>query len=155
MFYFNSLRPSNAYMQSTHCPYNGHYWRLLFLLEVVEPEFFSLAFSVQLILYRYEVRCSISTHWGRVTNICVSNLSIIVWDNAFPPDRHQAIVLTNAGILLIRTRGTILSEILSGIDIFAFKNAFENVVCEFLSRPKFVNSLLFYEQNVSGSKAHT
>ena len=39
------------------------------------------------------------THWGRVTHICVSELSIIGSDNDLSPDRRQAIIWTNAGIL--------------------------------------------------------
>ena len=41
------------------------------------------------------------THWGRVTHICVSNLTIIGSDTGLSPDRRQAIIWTNAGILLI------------------------------------------------------
>ena len=60
--------------------------------------------------------------WGRVTHICVSKLTIIVpEDNGLSPDRRQAIVWTNAGILLIRTLGTNFSEILSEIHTFPFK----------------------------------
>ena len=40
------------------------------------------------------------THWGRVTHICVSKLTIIGSDNDLSPGRHQAITWTNAGILL-------------------------------------------------------
>ena len=39
------------------------------------------------------------THWGRVTHICVGNLTIIVSDNGLSPDRRQAIIWTNAGLL--------------------------------------------------------
>ena len=46
------------------------------------------------------------THWGRVTHICVSKLTIIGSDNGLSPGRRQAIVWTNDGILLIRTLGT-------------------------------------------------
>ena len=41
------------------------------------------------------------THWGRVTHISVSKLTIIGSDNGLAPSRRQAIILTNAGILLI------------------------------------------------------
>ena len=41
------------------------------------------------------------THEGRVTHICVSKLTIIGSDNGLSPDRRQAIIWTNAGILLI------------------------------------------------------
>ena len=61
------------------------------------------------------------THWGRVTHICVSKLTIIGSDNGLSPGRHQAIIRTNAGILLIGTLGTNFSEILSEIHTFSFK----------------------------------
>ena len=45
--------------------------------------------------------CSVKTHWGRVTHICVGKLTNIGSDNGLSPGRHQAIIWTNAGILLI------------------------------------------------------
>ena len=63
----------------------------------------------------------ILTHWGRVTHICVSKQTIIGSDNSLSPGRRQAIIWTNAGILLIRTLGTNFSEILIEIRIFSFK----------------------------------
>ena len=32
------------------------------------------------------------THWGRVTHICISKLTIIGSDNGLSPDQRQAIV---------------------------------------------------------------
>ena len=61
------------------------------------------------------------THWGRVTHICVSNLTIIGSDNGLLPDRPQAIIWTNAGLLLIGPLGTNFSEILIEILTFSFK----------------------------------
>ena len=61
------------------------------------------------------------THWGRVTHICVSNLTIIGSDNGLSPDRRQAIIWTNAGILLIGPPGTNFNEILIEIHTFSFK----------------------------------
>ena len=61
------------------------------------------------------------THWGRVTHICVGNLTIIGPDNGLSPGRCQAIIWTNAGILLIEPWGTNFSEILIGIHTFSFK----------------------------------
>ena len=61
------------------------------------------------------------THWGRVTHICVSQLTIIGSDNCLSPGWRQAIIWTNAGILLIRTLGTNFSEILGKILSFSFK----------------------------------
>ena len=63
----------------------------------------------------------ILSHWGRVTHICVSDLTIIGSDNGLSPGRHQAIIRTNARILLIRPLGTNFSEILIEILIFSFK----------------------------------
>ena len=52
------------------------------------------------------------THWGRVTHICVNKLTIIGSDNGLSPGRRQAIIWTNAGLLLIGPLGTNFSEIL-------------------------------------------
>ena len=63
-------------------------------------------------------------HWGRVTHICVGILTIIGSDNGLSPGRRQAIIWTNAGILLIlrnklRNLGTNFSEILGDIHSFS------------------------------------
>ena len=55
------------------------------------------------------------THWGRVTHICVSELTIIGSDNGLSPGRRQAIIWKNAGVLLIESLGTNFSEIAIGI----------------------------------------
>ena len=52
------------------------------------------------------------THWGRVTHISVGKLTIIGSDNGLSPGRRQAIIWTNAGILLIEPLATKFSEIL-------------------------------------------
>ena len=65
-------------------------------------------------------RKCILTHWGRVTHICVGNLTIIVPDNGLSPGRRQAIIWTNAGILLIGPWGTSFSEMLIEINTFSF-----------------------------------
>ena len=61
------------------------------------------------------------THWGRVTHICVSRLTIIGSDNGLSPDRRQAIIWTNVGLLLIGPLGTNFSEIVIEILTFSFK----------------------------------
>ena len=61
------------------------------------------------------------THWGWVTHICASKLTIIGSDNGSAPGRRQAIIWTNAGILLIGPFGTNSSEIFIEIYIFPFK----------------------------------
>ena len=57
----------------------------------------------------------ILANWG------VTKLTIIGPDNGLSPGRRQAIIWTNAGILLIRTPGTNFSGILSEIHTFSFK----------------------------------
>ena len=59
------------------------------------------------------------THWGQVTHICFGKLIIIGSNNGLSPWRRQAIIWTNAGILLIGSLGTNFSEIIIGIQIFS------------------------------------
>ena len=61
------------------------------------------------------------THWGWVTHICVSKLTIIGSDNGLSPGRRQAIIWANAGMLLIGPLGIKYSGILMEIDTFPFK----------------------------------
>ena len=56
-----------------------------------------------------------------MTHIFVSRLTIIGSDYDLPPDRRQAIIWTNARILLTGPLGTNFSEILIEILIFSFK----------------------------------
>ena len=57
-----------------------------------------------------------TTHWIRVTHVCVSELAIIGTDNGLSPGLRQVIILTHAGIL-----GYKLSEILIEIHTFSSK----------------------------------
>ena len=61
------------------------------------------------------------THWGRVTHICVNDLTNIGSDNGLSPARRQAIIWTNAGILLTGPIGTKFSEIFIEIHTSSFK----------------------------------
>ena len=47
-------------------------------------------------------------------------------------DRRQAIEWANAGLLLVRTLGTLLDEIVDEIHTYAIiqENAIENIVCD-------------------------
>ena len=56
-----------------------------------------------------------------MTHICVGKLSIIDSDNGLSPVRRQAIIWTNAGMLLIGPLGTNFSEILIEILTLSFK----------------------------------
>ena len=61
-----------------------------------------------------------STHWGRVTHLCVSKLTIIGSNNGLSPGRRQAVIRTNAGILLLRPLVTNFNEMLIEILTFLF-----------------------------------
>ena len=56
-----------------------------------------------------------------MTHICISDITIIGSDNGLSPGRRQAIIRTNAGILLIRALGIKVSEILSEHHVFSYK----------------------------------
>ena len=62
-------------------------------------------------------------------HICVRKLTIIVPDNGLSPCRRQAIIWSNAGILLIQTIGTDFGEILSESPIFSFKKMHLKMLC--------------------------
>ena len=72
-------------------------------------------------LFTRTIESAFLTHWGRVTHKCVSKLTIIGSDNGLSPDRRQAIIWTNVGLLLIRPLGKNFSEILIEILTFSFK----------------------------------
>ena len=55
------------------------------------------------------------THWGQWTHTCVNKLIIIGSDNGLSPGRHQAIIWTNALILLTGPLGANVSEILNAL----------------------------------------
>ena len=54
-------------------------------------------------------------------HICVNKLTIIGSDNGLSPDWRQAIIWTNAGLLLIGPLGTNFSEILIEMLTFSLK----------------------------------
>ena len=72
-----------------------------------------------------EITCCYQlTHWGCVTQICIGNITIICSYNGLSPDWRQAIIWTNAGLLLLEPLGT---EILILILAFSFKKMHFNV----------------------------
>ena len=75
--------------------------------------------------YQYKIL----THWGQVTHICVSKLTAIGSDNGLSPCRCQAVIWTNAIILLIRILAANFSEILSYSHIFSFNKMRLKVSC--------------------------
>ena len=70
-----------------------------------------------------------------MTHICVGKLTIIGSDNGLSPARRQAIIWTNAGILLIGPLRTNFSEILIEIQTFSLKKIglkMSSAKCSFL-----------------------
>ena len=62
------------------------------------------------------------THWGRVTSAGDDSKIIVIGsDNCLSPGRRQAIIWTNAAILLIWLLGTNFREMPIEINIFSFK----------------------------------
>ena len=87
----------------------------------------------------------ILTHWGQVTHICVSKLTTIWSDNGLAPDQCQAIIWTNAGILLIGPLGPNHSEIFIETHIFSLKMNLKissAKVVAIWSRPQCVNVVI-------------
>ena len=89
---------------------------------------FTLLFGDLITLFKMAVRIShnfaallLVSHWGRVTHMCVGKLTIMGSDNGLSPERHQAIIWTNAGILLIGHLGINCSGILIEIQTFSLK----------------------------------
>ena len=67
------------------------------------------------------------TSWGRVTHICVSNLTVIGSDKSLSLGRRPDIIWTNAGIVLIGPLGTNFSEILIEIHTLSFKKMYVKI----------------------------
>ena len=61
------------------------------------------------------------THWCWEMHICIGKLTIVGADNGLLPSRRQAIIWTNAGMLLIRPLEANFNGILIEIHIFSFK----------------------------------
>ena len=80
-----------------------------------------LGIYCSIFFHRFRTR---SIRWGKVTHICVSELTIIDSDNGLSPGWHQAVIWANAGRLLIEPLGTNFSEILIEIYTFSFKNMY-------------------------------
>ena len=82
--------------------------------------------------FRYSMQSFFTyINWGHETHICVNKLTTIGANNGSSPGRRQAIIWTNAGIVLMRSLGTNFSEIWREIHTFSFKKmrlkmSFEN-----------------------------
>ena len=92
-------------------PYNIHEYIHIYFAHLISAV--NLLFVQQILTEHTENNNTLQnsiTHWGRVTHICVSRLTMTGSDNGLSPGRRQAIIRTNAGILLIGSLGTNFSE---------------------------------------------
>ena len=89
---------------SCQFPHGTYFTKVLGAYDLNLENYFALIFIV--------------THWGLVTH--KFKLTIIGSDNGLSPGWHQAIIWTNAGILLTGPLGTNFSEIL--IEIYSFSS---------------------------------
>ena len=108
------------FTMSCEIPIRPVMWRLLVMILSRRSQYCMISKTPQICRFIFNP-CMLLTHWGRVTQICVGKLTIIDSDNGLSPGRRQAIIWTNAGILLIGLRGTSFSEILIGTQAFSFK----------------------------------
>ena len=95
--------------------------KLMLILHYIHINFKVICISNHMQPFLVGYRREALTHWGRMTHICVSDLTSIGSENGLLPGRRQAIIRTNAGILLIRPLGTNFSEFLVETLIFSFK----------------------------------
>ena len=90
------------------------YFRHYFVLFTFNSMLSFLFYYVNLPKGELLVNLCVSTliDWGRVTRICVGNLTIIGSDNCLSPGQRHAIIWTDAGILLIGPSKTDFNEII-------------------------------------------
>ena len=90
----------------------------------VDFKYLKCVFANQLILFRmfrHFMSVYNLTRWARVTHICIGNLTIISSDDGLSPGRREAIIWTDAGILLNGSLGTTVREICIDIHNVSFK----------------------------------
>ena len=97
------------------------FWRLYILAVIFQTRLFPYVLDFQPTLSHklfyvlgmqwcdFERYSNSLTHLGRVTHICVGKLTSISSNNGLSPGQREAIIWTNAGILLIGYLGTNLN----------------------------------------------
>ena len=78
----------------------------------------------------YGVSFVSTTHWGRVTHICVSKLFSIGSENGLSLGRRQAIIWSNVAMLLIGSLRKKWWNLNKNSNIFIEENACQNFVCK-------------------------
>ena len=111
-------RHPTAHWWNVLCTFNGCQ-RFTFVIVIL----CSLPYWILYPLYLYLmiIKCILYVGSGHLCGAINSKLTIIGSDNGLSPDRRQAIIWTNTGILSIRPLGTKLSEMLIAIHYFPFK----------------------------------
>ena len=97
---------------------------ILWWLKEYHYAFLKLLANVE-VLVGYQT--TVLTHWGRMTHICVSEVTSIGSDNGSSPGQRQGIIWTNTAILIIGPMGTNFSEILIEILTLSLKKTHFNV----------------------------
>ena len=106
--------------------------------------FFSSAFPFIYSLIQEKQMSFSLNNWGRVTHICVGELTTISADNGLPPGRRQSIIWANDGILLT-PRNTARWNLNRNSYSFIQENVFVNIVCKMAAisaRPQCVKDRL-------------
>ena len=98
--------------------HHAHYDVVVITIEI---SWYPLSRSPERDFWRRICGHGLVTHKSRVTHVCISKPTTIGSDNGLSPNRHQAIIWTNAGILLSGHWGTNFNKILIAIRIFSFK----------------------------------
>ena len=84
--------------------------------------------TMKFLIFSFKKMLSL-THWGRMTHICGSKLTIIGSDNGLSPGRRQAIILTKCWNIANWTpRNKLQRNLNQNLYIFIQENAFENVI---------------------------
>ena len=119
-YYHHQIGSMNCYplFRLRSCKNGMRYMSLYILIGADVLVTLRVRASATMILTMLNRNNSVPIHWGRVTHICVGKLTNIDSDNGLSPERRQAIIWTNVGILLIGTLGTNFSEFLIGIHTF-------------------------------------
>ena len=104
--------------------YNGN--QLTWSQKIHISSFTFLSSNIKVIIFvLFYLHCL--SHWGRVTHICISKLTIIVSDNGLSPNQRQAIIWANDGCNIVHwALGNELQWNLNrNLHIFIQENLFE------------------------------
>ena len=112
--YLSSIKPSAATRLPQICRY---------LITIAPSSIWPLFLTLHQFHLKARAPASSSiglTHWGQVTHICTSKLTIIGSDSGLSPVRRQAITWSNADLLSIEPLWKNFSEIQMEIQNFSF-----------------------------------